>query len=383
MAAVLSFRSSRLATLGRQATGAPPALWRPRQRQGRPSVAGGAGAAAAAGRRPLRVCAVAQPLGPAVTPHEVDALHAEVQLSVQERLRGYYQLLRGWNALPSMALVLLGAWTGAGKTLLALKFFTVWFMGLASGAVAMASCAINDYFDWKIDAMNDSTKPIPSGRIAPDRALLAACLLYIGLLALACLVPNTGVRLIVAVSSAATVLYTPFFKKQTLVKNCVVATTIAAAPLAGALAAGAAGPGLHAVLAPSAFLWLGIMHREIMMDIQDRRGDGAAGVQTLPVVLGPRGALAFCLALLAACSALAVSAALQGSGLAWAWAGRPALEAPLRCAALGCVAWVLSCNVASTLGVLRSRFGREEVTRAINVAMSSVSVGTVLLALLV
>lgn len=191
MAAVLSFRSSRLATLGRQATGAPPAVWRPRQRQGRPSVAGGAGAAAAAGRRPLRVCAVAQPLGPAVTPHEVDALHAEVQLSVQERLRGYYQvgglstsptttaavfllpappsflrslatwalqaqprpgavaagvgavhaprccqpsqalhdvcpsqLLRGWNALPSMALVLLGAWTGAGKTLLALKFFT-------------------------------------------------------------------------------------------------------------------------------------------------------------------------------------------------------------------------------------------------------------------
>lgn len=95
--------------------------------------------------------------------------------------------------------------------------------------------------------------------------------------------------------------------------------------------------------------------------MQDRRGDGAAGVQTLPVVLGPRGALAFCLALLAACSALAVSAALQGSGLAWAWAGRPALEAPLRCAALGCVAWVLSYNVASTLGVLRSRFGREEV----------------------
>lgn len=247
--------------------------------------------------------------------------------------------------------------------------------------------------------------------------------------------PPAGVRLIVAVSSAATVLYTPIFKKQTLVKNCVVATTIAAAPLAGALAAGAAGPGLHAVLAPSAFLWLGILHREIMMDIQvgprgthpgwlaetpalaprcrrpclvckrtcretclaaarrrralcrlcpgiavaasvdsgypalcwqhlqDRRGDGAAGVQTLPVVLGPRGALACCLALLAACSALAAHAALRGGGLAWAWAGRPALEAPLRCAALGGVAWVLARNVASTLRVLRSRFGRDEVRR--------------------
>ena len=48
----------------------------------------------------------------------------------------------------------------------------------------------------------------------------------------------------------------------------VVASIIAAAPLAGALAAGAAGPGLRAVAAPCLFLWLGILHREIVMDIQ-------------------------------------------------------------------------------------------------------------------
>ena len=36
----------------------------------------------------------------------------------------------------------------------------VWFMGLASGAVAMASCTINDYFDADIDAVNDPQKPV-------------------------------------------------------------------------------------------------------------------------------------------------------------------------------------------------------------------------------
>ena len=36
----------------------------------------------------------------------------------------------------------------------------VWFMGLASGAVAMASCTINDYFDADIDAVNDPHKPV-------------------------------------------------------------------------------------------------------------------------------------------------------------------------------------------------------------------------------
>ena len=143
-------------------------------------------------------------------------------------MQGYWRLVRGWNALPSMALVLLGAWTGAGKTLLALKHLTgmvgrrlwqlmahcglrcpgcaccmgwwpasngrrvctglllpaapsrlaapaplpasVWFMGLASGAVAMASCTINDYFDADIDAVNDPQKPVGAaaqeGRVA-------------------------------------------------------------------------------------------------------------------------------------------------------------------------------------------------------------------------
>jgi hypothetical protein len=46
------------------------------------------------------------------------------------------QLFRGWNALPSLALVLLGAWTGAGKTLLALKLFT----GVAGRVTGWRAC---------------------------------------------------------------------------------------------------------------------------------------------------------------------------------------------------------------------------------------------------
>jgi 4-hydroxybenzoate polyprenyltransferase len=46
-------------------------------------------------------------------------------------------------------------------------------------------------------------------------------------------------RSIVAFSAAATLLYTPLFKKLTAIKNATVATVIALAPLAGALAAGA------------------------------------------------------------------------------------------------------------------------------------------------
>lgn len=249
-------------------------------------------------------------------------------------------------------------------------------------------------------------------------------------------------RLTIAASAAATVLYTPVIKRHLLAKNLVVASTIAAAPLAGALAAGAAGPGLRAVLVPTAFLWLGILQREIMMDIQvcggqkgtdpmgrlwwnglarcllahgqqrqgrptllprqwcrvarcrlacstrhppplqDRLGDGAAGVRTLPVVLGPRAALGVCLSLLISCFALAAHAVLAGGGLAWAWAGHPGLEAPLRATALAAVAAVLAAPVSAALAVLRSDFSRDRVSAAISVSMKSVGLGTLLLAIL-
>jgi 4-hydroxybenzoate polyprenyltransferase len=78
-----------------------------------------------------------------------------------------------------------------------------------------------------------------AGAIAPDAALLLSSLLYCGCLIAACLMEPSRLRSIVAFSAAATLLYTPLFKKLTGVKNATVATVIALAPLAGALAAGA------------------------------------------------------------------------------------------------------------------------------------------------
>lgn len=50
-------------------------------------------------------------------------------------------------------------------------------------------------------------------------------------------------------------------KSVPVLKNVLVAATIAAAPLVGALAAGAGGAALQAVLAPAAYVFLGISCR--------------------------------------------------------------------------------------------------------------------------
>ena len=46
-------------------------------------------------------------------------------------------------------------------------------------------------------------------------------------------------RVVIALSAAATLLYTPLLKRLTGIKNATVAAVITASPLAGALAAGA------------------------------------------------------------------------------------------------------------------------------------------------
>lgn len=106
---------------------------------------------------------------------------------------------------------LAGAWAGAGHALWVLRSATVWFAAVASAGIAVASCIINDYFDYLtgVDGMNASHKPLPAGTVPPDGPLLLASTTYISLLAATCFVRSAGVRLCIAASSLATLLYTP------------------------------------------------------------------------------------------------------------------------------------------------------------------------------
>lgn len=145
--------------------------------------------------------------------------------------------------------------------MLGLRHAAVWVMGLVSASVSVASCIINDYFDLPVDSLNAPSKPLPSGAVTPDGALLLGGGIYAAVLVAACLMAHPGLRLIVAASATATLLYTPVLKRISFIKNATVAAVIAAAPLAGALAAGAGGPGVHAVFMPCAFVFLAVLYR--------------------------------------------------------------------------------------------------------------------------
>ncbi|GJP55610.1 hypothetical protein CLOM_g14560 [Closterium sp. NIES-68] len=162
-----------------------------------------------------------------------------------------------------------------------------------SGSIALASMIANDVFDWQIgsDRVNSPSKPLVSGAVHPHDAELAAGCLYSLIVLAACQLEPAPLRMLVAGAAVATYVYTPFLKRITLVKNVVVAGIIASSLLAGALAAGASRPALYRTSGAFLFLFQALVYREVLMDVADVTGDASAGVPTLAVRLGKQRAV--------------------------------------------------------------------------------------------
>lgn len=307
-------------------------------------------------------------------PHDWDANKVQAQAIMQ--------LARIHNLLPSFLLVMVGAWAGTGRSLLALKAPGVWLMSLLSGGIAVSSCVFNDYFDIQVDMKNAPDKPLASGAVKPDAALLLSSALYCSVLIVACFLEPSQLRSIIALSAGATLLYTPVFKKLTAIKNVTVASVIALAPLAGALAAGAGEVGVQRLLPATLFAFSGVMFREIVMDLTDEEGDRQAGIKTLPVMIGKAGALlcAVCCVLAGAGAALWAAAArfVCPSGPGGGALGGPSLTGPVMVLALAAGRLAQLAH-----GIVRSGFDKSFMSYVIEESLKPVGLSLILLAALV
>ncbi|CAI5505582.1 unnamed protein product [Closterium sp. Naga37s-1] len=278
---------------------------------------------------------------------------AEKAQHARKLLAGLLALSRPHNFLPSVLLVLLGAFLGASSTgsgtaamtaatanisataaaaattvaataataataaaAASLPTLPVWLsprvllVAALSGSIALASMVVNDVFDWQIgsDRVNSPAKPLVSGAVHPYDAELAAGCLYSLIVLAACQLEPLPLRMLVAGAAVGTYLYTPFLKRITLVKNVAVAGIIASSLLAGALAAGASFSALYRASGAFLFLFHALLYREVLMDVADVTGDASAGVPTLAVRLGKQRAVLVACGMLVLAHAAGVSA---------------------------------------------------------------------------
>lgn len=271
--------------------------------------------------------------------------------------------------LPGVVLFhMLGAWLGyQSATLTTSTAMAVSYWQLLSSPSLMitllallltsaTSMVVNDYYDYKIgNDVASSHNPLCLGGIEGDPTTVSGPLppilvkhftsyLYAAALLAVTLIPGVPARMAVIGGLMLTFWYTRHLKPMTWLKNAVCASLIAASPLTSGVAAlswmrqiqvTASSFASTASLGTSALslarhgsllrlfgiMFIGILGREMTMDINDVQNDVAHNVRTVPVVYGRRFAARVAVGCSVGVSSLAMLGPLLevGGGSQWAW----------------------------------------------------------------
>lgn len=207
--------------------------------------------------------------------------------------------------------------------------------------VTTTSMAVNSYYDARSGVDTDHSNPIVAGIVPPHIAKRFLAYVYALLAVAEAFVPGWPARIFVVLGGFGSFYYTNYIKPMIWWKNAFCAGLIASGQLTSGVAAlhiangGSVSPiseiqtTLTALWMPVLVFFLGVMGREIAMDIDDAEGDARAGIQTVPVFHGKRFASRTVLAL----SIASVLVAGAGPGLSllqsssvWPTAFRSAID---------------------------------------------------------
>jgi geranylgeranylglycerol-phosphate geranylgeranyltransferase len=150
-----------------------------------------------------------------------------------------------------------------------------------------AAMAINDYYDRKIDAVNEPSRPIPSGLVSPKEAL--ALVVFLSAFGFVFAVLVSALCLVVAVVSWVIVIaYVTVGKRSGLPGNFLVSACVAIPFVYGSIT-------VTGLVQLNVWLFVSMAFlsntgREIAKGIVDVKGDSAEGVKTLAVRYGERNA---------------------------------------------------------------------------------------------
>ena len=203
---------------------------------------------------------------------------------VAGRVRSFVRLMRPVNC------VMMGFAVFVGAVLASPQFFGDWWFRVIYGfltgfCLTAASMALNDYYDRAIDAINEPSRPIPSGAVSVREALgvvvvLAALgFVFAYLASFVCL----GVAVFAWIILVG---YVTVGKRSGLAGNFLVAACVSLPFIYGSVAV--TDQVQLNVLLFSSMAFLSNIGREVTKGIVDVKGDSAEGVKTVAVRYGEK-----------------------------------------------------------------------------------------------
>jgi len=160
--------------------------------------------------------------------------------------------------------------------------------GFVTGfTLTAASMTINDYYDRAIDAINEPSRPIPSGSVSAREALAFVCVLStVGFVS--AYLTSVLCLMVAVISWIVVVTYVTIGKRSGLSGNFLVSTCVATPFIYGSILV--LSQFSLSVLLFTVMAFLSNTGREITKGIVDVKGDRAEGIKTLAVRYGEKNA---------------------------------------------------------------------------------------------
>jgi geranylgeranylglycerol-phosphate geranylgeranyltransferase len=196
------------------------------------------------------------------------------------KLSGYLKLIRPINCLVMGFAIIVGVLLARPESI---QWLNLLLGGVTAFTLTAAAMAVNDYYDYDIDKINEPQRPIPSGAVSKKAALIeTGALTVLGLVAayavsLYCLIFAFAAWVIM-------VTYSTVGKRSGLAGNFLVSACVAAPFLYGSLVA-TNWIGLNVLLFAS-MAFLSNTGREIAKGIVDVQGDRSYHIKTMAVRFG-------------------------------------------------------------------------------------------------
>jgi len=191
-------------------------------------------------------------------------------------------LTRPVNSIMVGFAVIVGISVSAPNQLLSIPALLGFLTGFLISSYSMI---VNDWYDLEVDRINSPDRPLASGRIHPrTAAVFAGIMLTLGLISSILIGLDTFI--IASIFAAIAWIYNYRGKKQMLLGNMMVATSVAIPYIYGGATVGMIDDRLLWFLALTSFL--AATGREIIKTIADVDGDAARQVKSIARVYGSR-----------------------------------------------------------------------------------------------
>lgn len=184
-------------------------------------------------------------------------------------------LFRPFTSFLAALATFIGAFIGGGYDM---NYVLAFLASLVTFIFCMGDFALNDYFDRAIDKINHPERPLPAGKISSRNAFMLA-IIFLSISPIIAFFINIECLLITLIALLLTILYEAWLKKKAA-GNLIIAAQVSLTFLLGAAAVGGVSKAVFISLLSFLFIW----GREIILDIEDVRGDSDR--KTLPMLLG-------------------------------------------------------------------------------------------------